>query len=97
MRPEEAFRKLSESIQNYDEDFGLTSEELYGLGLTPWGKEDGSDKELWLFPQAFYAHIPAGFPLVFISWKRGEFMPHQTDDDTRYGYLAYGVLGRVKK
>lgn len=96
MAPAQAFAKLSESIANYDEELGLTKTELFELGLQPWGKEPETGKELWLFPLSFYEHIPAGFPLVFIDWRRGEFMPHQTDKDTRFGYLAYGVLGRVK-
>lgn len=102
MTPKKAFQKLVDSIEVYDEDIGLTKDELWSLGLQPWAKEpdkDGKDteKELWLFPFSFYEHIPAGFPIVFINFRRGEFMPNVTDDDVRFSFLAFGILGRVKK
>lgn len=101
MTPVRAFEKLTGSIAVYDEDIGLTKNELYSLGLQPWGKEVGADgeetdKELWLFPHSFYDHIPAGFPIVFIDFRRGEFMPGVTDNDTRFDYLAFGILGKIK-
>jgi hypothetical protein len=99
--PEAAFKQLTESIDTYDQSIGLTKDQLYHLGLQPWGKEevDGveTDKELWLFPLSFYDHIPAGFPIVFIDWEKGFFMPKVTDNDTRFGYLAFGILGTLKQ
>lgn len=102
MTPALSFKKLVDSISTYDEDIGLTKDELYSLGLQPWGNEpnaagEETEKQLWLFPYSFYDHIPAGFPVVFIDFKRGEFMPGVTDNDTRFNYLAFGILGRVKK
>lgn len=101
MTSAEAFRKLQESIVEYDKDLGLNETELYELGLHPWGyeKEDtGRDtgRQLWLFPLSYYEHIPAGFPIVSIDWTHEAFMPGVTDNDTRFGYLAFGVLGRVR-
>lgn len=93
-----------DSIDVYDESVNLTREEMWSLGLQPWTRDSNvgvSDedmkKELWLFPFSFYEHIPAGFPIVFIDFEKGEFMPNVTDDDTRFGYLAFGVMGRLKK
>lgn len=100
MTPEAAFKQLVESIDTYDQTIGLTKTQLYSLGLQPWGNEevDGveTDKELWLFPMSFYDHIPAGFPIVYIDFERAAFMPNVTDNDTRFGFLAFGVLGTVK-
>jgi len=101
MTPKEAFKRLVDSIDVYDESFDLTSHDMWALGMRSWetekdekGRDNG--KELWLFPRSFYEHIPAGFPLVFIDFRRGEFVPGVTDDDERFGFLAYGVLGRTK-
>lgn len=91
-----AFKKLTESIATYDEDLGMTESELYDLGLSPWGEEPETGKKLWLFPLSYYPHIPAGFPIVYIDYRRDAFMPNVTDNDTRFGYLAFGVLGRMK-
>ncbi len=102
MTPADAFKRLTESVNTFDADLGMTREELNDLGLRHWAQE-GEDQgnptgnHLWLFPSSFYAHIPAGFPIVTISFMREEFMPGQTDDDHRFGLLAYGVLGKVKE
>ncbi len=100
--PARSFGKLTGSIAVYDEDIGLTKDELYSLGLQPWGNEpdtkgEETEKVLWLFPYSFYEHIPAGFPIVFIDFRRGEFLPGVSDNDGNFDYLPFGILGRVRK
>lgn len=48
--------------------------------------------ELWLFPAEWYDAIPNGFPLVDINGCNELFIKGSTDDDRRYGCLAYGVM-----
>lgn len=48
--------------------------------------------ELWLFPAEWYAVIPPGFPLVDINGCLETFQPSITDDDRRFGLLAYGLM-----
>lgn len=59
-------------------------------------EDDGDGRyithELMLFPAEWYASIPAGFPIVDINGKLEDFEPGKTDDDRRFGLLAYGVM-----
>ncbi len=96
MTSKEAFARLIESIEVYDESIGLTKDDLWSLGLRFWSMEEGTEKELWLFPHSYYEHIPVGFPIVFMGFKKGEFMPGATDRDLRFGCLTFGILGTVK-
>jgi len=59
--------------------------------------DDGGDERpqthtLWLFPGTWYQHIPNGFPIVDIFGVLDEFERGKTDDDIRYGCLAFGVM-----
>jgi len=47
---------------------------------------------LWLFPKEWYNSIPDGLEVVDINGKREDFKRHETDNDTRYGALAYGFV-----
>ena len=62
-----------------------TVEDLKGLGLGSW------DGRLMLFPREWYAHIPAGFMFESISGQVKPFEAGVTDDNYRFGCLAYGV------
>lgn len=100
MTPEEAFKKLVDNVDVYDESLNLTKEEILEMGMRVWGPEelDGekTGRTLWLFPVSYYEYIPAGFPIVCIDWSRKVFNPHITDNDTRFGMMAFGVLARPK-
>ena len=61
---------------------------LVEIGLRPWDEETG----LLLFPREWYPLIPAGFEVVSISGGREAFEPGKTDDDCRFGVLAYGII-----
>jgi hypothetical protein len=49
---------------------------------------------LWLFPGEWYASIPDGYEIVDISFNTEKFKYKETDNDIRFGCLAYGILVR---
>lgn len=57
---------------------------LLDLGLREW------DKGHWLYPGEWYNHIPAGYEVLDINGKIKRFDPDVTDNDIRFGCLAYG-------
>jgi hypothetical protein len=67
--------------------------ELLDLGLRPW--DDNEKGTLWLYPGEWYSSIPKGHPIVDISGEEELFEPGRTDDDIRYGCLAYGFIRSV--
>lgn len=64
------------------------------IGLQAWSKKD--NHVLMLFPVDWYECIPAGYPIVYIldfdsgNYESEEFVPGKTDNDMRFGALAYG-------
>lgn len=66
-------------------------EELEKLGCGPWDLSAG-DKVLYLIPFSLYDFIPNGTKLVDISTRTLVFEHGKTDNDYRYGMLAYDVL-----
>lgn len=64
---------------------------LEAIGCRSWGAPDSEGKVLMLFPYQWYAHIPAGMQLEDIAGSHFSFEPNVTDDDYRFGMLAYGV------
>ena len=71
-------------------------EELEKLGCGPWDLNAGGDV-LYLIPFRLYDLIPNGTKLVDISNKSFEFEHGKTDDDYRFGMLAFGVLRKRKE
>jgi hypothetical protein len=68
--------------------YGLTDagdETLKELGLRRW------NDDLWLFPAEWYDYIPDGTLVEDINGFVEEFSHGQTDDDRRFGVLAYGI------
>lgn len=66
----------------------LDPQNLKEIGCGVWNKENG--KTLWLFPKEWYAYIPNGTRIVDINGDVEQFVRGETDDDIRYGMLAYG-------
>ena len=64
----------------------LDEKTLRALGLAPW------DDKLWLIPHEWFIHIPLGFELLCIDGAEESFDPAKTDDDMRFGMLAYGIV-----
>jgi len=57
---------------------------LKEIGMQKW------DETLWLFPGEWYDHIPKGYIITDINGEDELFDPGRTDDDIRFGALAYG-------
>lgn len=52
----------------------------------------GPRGQLWLFPAEWYDDLPAGLDVVDINGCHEKFVPGETDDDRRFGCLAYGIV-----
>jgi len=63
---------------------GLKPETLKAIGMQKW------DKGHWLYPSEWYGFIPHGYIVTDINGKDEPFIPGETDDDIRFGCLAYG-------
>ena len=49
------------------------------------------DEEIWLIPGEWYNVIPEGFILTCITGRDEPFKKGETDNDIRFGCLAYGI------
>ena len=65
----------------------LKPEVLKALCMAQW-----DEKGLWLFPGEWYEFIPEGFVVTDINYKTEPFKKGATDDDIRFGCLAYGIV-----
>lgn len=70
---------------------GLAEETLKQIGCQKWDEPENGDV-LWLYPAEWYEHIPDGTPIVSINGEREVFKRGETDDDRRFGALAFGFL-----
>ncbi len=67
----------------------LPREKLIELGLRPW-----DDDGLLLFPVEWYNAIPDGFEIACTDGTQEPFVHGTTDDDCRFGVLAFGIIPR---
>ena len=72
--------------------FTLCEETLREIGCQKWSEPDENGEVLWLYPGEWYDHIPDGTTIVDIGGNRELFKRGETDDDRRYGALAYGFM-----
>lgn len=49
------------------------------------------DEDIWLFPKEWYDLIPNGFIVTGLNGESYPFESGKSDDDTRFGCLAYGI------
>ena len=64
---------------------------LKEIGLRAWDEPDTEGRVLMLLPGEWYTQIPEGFDLVCINGESEKFKRGETDDDIRFGCLAYGI------
>lgn len=83
--------KVPEAPQNFEKLRELKRSVLIELGLGTWDDPDENGKCLMLFPMQWYSAIPAGYLVEDINGKIEKFEPGVTDDDYRFGCLAYGI------
>ena len=76
--------------REYDAIKAMSAENLKSIGCQIWDKENG--KTHWLYPGEWYDHIPEGYEVTDIMGNTEAFAPGVTDDDIRYGCLAYGFI-----
>ena len=69
----------------------LSVDTLRSIGCGIWDEPDATGRALMLFPKEWYDHIPEGFEVDGIDGERETFKRGGTDDDYRFGCLAYGV------
>lgn len=65
---------------------------LKAIGCQKWDEPNAAGETLWLFPAEWYPIIPDGTPIVDINGEHEAFRRGETDDDMRFGALAYGFL-----
>jgi hypothetical protein len=79
--------KQEHPAPDFDSLWGLSNKELGRLGLGDW------DGRLRLFRAEWYDEIPRGMRVLDIFGNVRIFEPGKSDKDSRFGFLAYGVLG----
>lgn len=77
---------------NFADLHKLPTETLKAIGCCPWDEPNEKGEALWLFPGEWYDHIPEGMPLTCIDGTTAPFKRGETDDDIRFGCIAYGVV-----
>lgn len=74
----------------------LDTDSIKKIGCQSWKIErDGSPydgRTLWLYPHEWYDHIPNGTIVVDINGEEEAFEQGKTDDDKRFGALAFGFI-----
>jgi hypothetical protein len=79
----------------------LTQEEWNNLGKLPLARvrqmgcqmwDEDAKGIHWLFPGQWYPYIPNGTKIVCIDGDEELFTRGETDDDIRFGALAYGFI-----
>lgn len=66
---------------------------LCALGFGVWNENE--EGKHWLFPKEWYDSIPDGHPIVYITGEQSEFKRGETDDDYRFGCLAFGFIQKL--
>jgi len=84
--------EFPKTVEEFDALRYLYDEDLQKLGLQKW-----DDNGHWLFPYQWYDNIPNGYPIVSISGETELFIKGETDDDMRFGALAYGFIKLTKE
>lgn len=81
------------TIAEFEALKSLSEAHLKELGCGIWNKADGVTH--WLFPKEWYDTIPTGLMIDVIDGSHEAFVAGETDDDYRFGCLAYGFKQNV--
>jgi len=73
------------TIAEYDALKNAPNNILKDIGLSDW------DGEIWLYPAEWYDYIPEDYEIIDIWGKTEKFQKGVTDDDRRFGCLAFGL------
>lgn len=66
---------------------------LKALGLGIWDKDANGTH--WLYPAEWYSRIPDGLEILSINGEVEIFKRGETDDDRRFGMLAFGFMQKA--
>lgn len=80
---------------NFTDLAKMSPETLEQMGCGQWDEANDKGECLWLLPGEWYDFIPDGFPLVCIDGTTSPFKRGVTDNDIRFGCLAYGVIANA--
>lgn len=91
------------SPEEYKALHKLDSDSLKKIGCQKWGNitddptsdVDPNAPQLWLFPYEWYDSIPDGTKIIDIFGTEEAFEKGKTDDDMRFGALAFGFIQQV--
>lgn len=78
------------TVREFDALKLMDEQSLKDAGCGIWNKEGG--KTHWLYPHEWYDFIPDGYEITDICGNVEPFEKGKTDDDIRYGCLAYGFI-----
>jgi hypothetical protein len=78
------------TVEEFDRLKTMSENNLKIAGCQIWDKENGNTH--WLYPAEWYNFIPDGYIVTGISGEAKPFRRGATDDDVRYGVLAYGFV-----
>lgn len=67
-----------------------SEETLLAMGCRPWDGPDENGEIIWLYPAEWYDRIPEGHVVTDINGDDEPFQRGVTDDDRRFGVLAFG-------
>lgn len=88
MKPHPRTRKEWDCLRDLD------STQAVNRGLGHFDGPDEEGKHLMLFPGTWHKHIPKGYVLDCIDGTQATVGKDPVDDDTRFGYLAFGIRVR---
>jgi hypothetical protein len=84
-----------ESVYEFNEVKKFPSELLLKMGVRKWSENKDTGEIIYIYPGEWYNLIPEGYPIVDINDEEELFNKEKTDDDIRFGCLAYGFK-RIK-
>lgn len=84
----EAFDTFYSELKKHIDITKLTIEEAKELRFRRWDEEL---PDLWLFPLYLVPLIPEGLEVMSISGDKFKYEKDKTDNDIRFGCVAYGI------
>lgn len=82
-------------IMDFSKLPNLSEDTLKAIGCQKWDVPDDDRNVLWLFPAEWYDHIPDGTIVYTINGETEVFKHGETDNDRRFGALAYGFMRKA--
>ena len=81
---------IPQTADEFDEVKKLPAEILLKMGVRKWQHE--GNQAHYLYAGEWFDNIPDGYAIVSITGKEKKFKKGVSDDDIRFGCLAYGFI-----